>query len=431
MRTLSALGLAVCLAALAGQPSRGDDWPQWRGPGRTAVSKETGLLETWPKAGPKLLWTCETAGLGYAGFAVVGGKVYTMGARGDDEYVLCLDEKGKESWATRIAKVYDFKGNAWSHGPNSTPTVDGDWVFALGSQGELACVNKADGKLAWRKNLPRELAAAVNPVGGGPAKTGWGFCWSPLVDGDKLICVPGGPRGLFAALDKASGKVLWRSKEATDQATYSSPIVAEIGKVRQYVYVVQDGVVGVSARDGALLWRHKRDDPYPDVVCPTPISHEGLVYVSVGYGGGCDLLKPAPDGKKFKVEVVYSQKEIGSKLSGVVLAGKSVYGYHEDRGWLCQEFEAGAIKWPKRPPAGALKSGGVIAAGGRLYILDETGVAGLVVADPHKYLEVGRFKLPKESKKRKGNGKVWTHPVLSDGKLYLRDQEYIFCYQVK
>src|SRR5262245_58809728 len=292
------LALGACVLACSA-PLPGADWPAWRGPDRTGASKETGLLKAWPKAGPKLLWTFAKAGNGYAGPAVVGGVVYAMGARGDDEYALAVDAKGKELWATKIGKVFDFKRNAWSRGPNATPTVDGDLVFALGSQGQLLCVNKTTGKQVWTKDLPKELKGQVNDVGGGEPDIGWGYCWSPLVDGDKLICTPGGPNGLFAALDKKTGKVLWRSKGVTAQATYSSPILSEAGGVRHYVYVTQEGVVGVSAKDGSLLWQYERDDPFPNVVCPTPIIQGNFVYVSVGYHAGAELLEVTAAGGKF------------------------------------------------------------------------------------------------------------------------------------
>jgi outer membrane protein assembly factor BamB len=432
MRRRTTFGLAACLAVLANLDAAVADWPQWRGPRRDGVSEETGLLKTWPKEGPKLLWTYDKAGLGYAGFAVVGGTVYTMGTRGEDEYALAIGPDGKEKWATKIGPIFDFKGNTWSRGPNGTPSVDGELVFALGSQGEMVCVERASGEFVWRKNFRKDLAGEVSPVIGGPEKMGWGYCWSPLVDGDKLVCVPGGPKGLFAALDKKRGKVLWRSKGVPDQATYSSPVAFTAGGVRQYVCVVQDGVVGVSAEDGALLWRHKREEPYPDVVCPTPLCKGNQVYVTVGYGGGALLLEVTGKGKEFKAEVKYAQQEIGNKLGGVVRVGENVFGYHEDRAWLCQEFESGKLIGMKRNPARALKSGAVVAAEGRLYILDETGGVGMLPAKPMaKYTELGRFQLPKQSERRKSGGKVWTHPVISDGKLYLRDQEYIFCYQVK
>ncbi len=434
MRAFSYSLLAAFLVALtASCPSlSGADWPQWRGPARSGVSKETGLLGKWPKGGPKLAWAFKSAGQGYGSAAVVGGATYVMGCRDGDEYVLALDAKGKEKWATKIAKVFDFEGNSWSRGPNATPTVAGDLVFALGSQGELVAVQKADGALVWRKNLPKDLAAEVNPVGGGPEKMGWGYSWSPLVDGDKLICVPGGPKGLFAALATKTGKVLWRSEGVKDQATYSAPVVTEAGGVRQYLHVVQNGVVSVSAKDGSLLWRHKRAGDYGDVVCPTPICQGDLVYVSVGYSGGALLFKLAPDGKKVKAKLVYEKREIGNKQGGVVLMGKHLYGYDEERAWVCQDLATGTLKWGgEEPPPGELKTGAIAGADGKVYVLTETGTVGMFAADPTAYKELGRFELPQLSKQRKRSGKVWAHPVVADGKLYLRDQELLYCYEIK
>jgi outer membrane protein assembly factor BamB len=425
--TLAALGLALLIGSLSAA-----DWPGWRGPDRTGVSKETGLLKTWPAKGPTLVWQSEKAGLGYAGLAVVDGIVYTMGAKDKTEYVIALDGKGQELWSAKIGPVHDWKANSWSHGPNATPTVDGENVYALGSQGILVCVTKKGGKPVWQVNLPKDLDGEVNPVGGGPDKFGWGYSWSPLLDGDKLVITPGGPKGLFAALDKNKGGVLWRSKAVTDQATYSSPVAAVIGGVKQYVYVTQQSVVGVSAKDGGLLWTHKREDAYPDVVCPTPIVSGDRVYFSVGYGAGCDCLKLMPNGKNFKAEAVYSLKAIANKQGGVVQVGGYVYGFHEDRNWACQDLASGKIAWPKNPRLRQkVKSGSVLAADGRLYVLDELGTVAMLDASPKAFKVISQFSLPAASKLRKARGGLWTHPSLSDGKLYLRDQELVFCYQVK
>jgi hypothetical protein len=411
------------------------DWPQWRGPNRDGVSNEKGLLKTWPKGGPKLLWTFDKAGSGYSAPAIVGGKTYVMGARDKVEYVIALNANGKELWSAKIGPLFDFKGNSWSGGPNGTPTVDGDLMYALGSQGDLVCVDK-DGKEKWRKDLPKELGAQVNPIGGGPKNLGWGFCWSPLVDGDELICVPGGPQGLFAGLDKKTGAVKWRSKDVKDQVTYSSPIGVTIGGVKQYVQLTQDGVVGVAAKTGALLWYHKQENPYPDVVCPTPICQGDKIYVTVGFGAGAELLKIEPDGKKFKVTSEWSEKEIGNRHGGVVRIGKHVYGCQEDRTWACQDFAAGGeSKWdPPRTALGFGSVGSIIAADGRLYCVAEQrkkGAVGMLEANPEKYVELGRFTLPRESAIRKNRGGVWTPPVIADGNLYVRDQELIFCYKIK
>jgi outer membrane protein assembly factor BamB len=424
MRTLTRLLLASGVLAVAAA-----DWPQWRGPDRDGISKETGLLKTWPKTGPDLAWTYQGGGTGYSAPAVVGGKIYLPGARDGTEYLLALDDQGKELWAAKIGPMYDFKGNAWSGGPNSTPSVDGDLIIVAGSQGIVLCVDKT-GKEVWRKDLVKDVGAAVNPVGGDPAGNGWGFSWSPLVDGKNLIVTPGGPKGLFAALNKTDGTVVWQSKDVTDKCTYGSPVAAEIGGVRQYITLVQNGVVAVSAKTGALLWQHRHEDPYPDVVCGTPLVQGNLVYLSVGYGAGAELLKVTGDGQKFKVEVVYANKEIGNKQGGVVLVDGFVYGNHEARFWVCQDFMTGAVKW--QSPRRGLPAGAVLYADGNLYcVCQDRDEIGLIAASSTAYKENGRFPLPQKSALRKPSGRLWTLPALSDGKLYVRDQELLFCYKVK
>ena len=219
----------LLLIGLMSPLAQGADWPQYRGPNRDDVTTETGLMQRWPEAGPALLWTYTNTGIGYSGPAVVGPRLYTLGDRGEKEYLIALNTQPtpqgtvSEAWSVELGQKFDWEGNRWSAGPSATPTVDGDQIFALGGWGDLVCVEAATGKERWRKNLPRDLDAEVNPIGGGPKKIGWGFTWSPLVDGDRLICIPGGPRGTAAALDKRTGAVLWRSTEATDQAAYTSP----------------------------------------------------------------------------------------------------------------------------------------------------------------------------------------------------------------
>jgi outer membrane protein assembly factor BamB len=424
MRRFSPLLVLVALLPLSAA-----DWPQWRGPDRSGVSKATGLLATWPATGPKLAWKLDTVGQGYSAPAVVGGQVYALGARGNDEFVIAI-EKGTEKWATKIGPVHDFKTNSWSRGPNSTPSVDGDRIFALGSQGTLVCVRKADGSLLWKKDFPKELDADVLPGAGGPDKIGWGFCWSPIVDGDQLLCVPGGEKGLFAGLDKTNGKVKWRSKGTNDPATYSVPITATIDGVKQVIYPVQTGMVSVATKDGKFLWRYQRDE-YPDVVAVTPIVQGNLVTLSVGYGGGSVQVKVTGKDGKFSAKPVWQETVIGNKQGGVVLLGKHLYGYHEDRNWACVEAGTGKLVWPLKRTRQNVKSGAVCAAEGRLYVLDEAGTVAMLAASPAGYKVISQFKLPAESKLRKPRGGIWTHPVLSDGKLYVRDQELLFCYEVK
>jgi outer membrane protein assembly factor BamB len=424
MRTRWFLVLAPVLLSL------GADWPQFLGPNRSGVSPETRLLSTWPAAGPQLVWTVDNAGTGYAGMAVVDGNVYTMGAREDTEYVLAYDRTGKELWATKIGPLFDFESNQWSRGPNATPTVDGNLLYGLGSQGILVCVDRSKGEIVWQKDMRSQLAGEVNPVGGGIKKMGWGYSWSPLVDGDQLICVPGGSQGMLAALNKKTGKVLWQSKDVIYQATYASPIVAEVAGVRQYIQMTQTGAVGVEAKTGKLLWEHKREVPYPDVVCVSPICSGDKVFITA-WKGGCELLQLTPVDGKWTVNVVYQQREVSNAHGGVVKVGKYVYGYHlETGGWICQEFDTGMIAWKTGRNRRVLGMSSILAADGHLYAVTERGEVGLLEASPEKYVEKGRFKLPKESTKRKLRGGVWAFPSLSDGMLYVRDQELIFCYKV-
>ncbi len=410
------------------------DWPQFRGPDRTGISKEAGLLQAWPDKGPPLVWTFNQAGVGFSGPAVIGDRVYLSGGRGDSEFVFAIDGQGKELWATKIGPLFTWKGNTWNAGPSATPTVDGDLVYALGGGGELVCVEASSGKERWRKSMLKDLNGEVDSHGGGEEMVGWGFTWSPLIDGEHLICVPGGKDGLLAALDKKTGEVKWRSKELPEAATYSSPIVAEIEGVRQYIEMTYAGVAGVSAKDGALLWHYKRRPAYKEngncVVIPTPVYQGNLVFVAAGFGEGCDLVQVTRSGNAFEAAKVYGNREMKNDNGGFILLSGNVFGYsNQGKGWSCLDLKTGKVLWADRR---SLRSGSVSAAGGRLYCYGEDdGVAVLLEPSAKAWTEKGRFEIPQKSKLSKPNGKIWTHPVIANGKLYLRDQELLFCYNVK
>lgn len=419
--------LLLCVAVLSA--TIGADWPQYRGPNRDDVSKETGLLTVWPKDGPKLLWTFDNAGVGYSGPAIVGERVFLTGGRDDKEFVFAIDLKtGKEQWAAEIGPTFRWKGNSWSAGPSATPTVDGERVFALGGNGDLVCVNAISGKETWRKNLPKELDARVNPIGGGPKDLGWGFTFSPMVDGEQLVCLPGGPKGTLAALDKTTGRVLWRSTELPDQAAYTSPMSMEVAGVRQYVILTNQGLAGVGAKDGKLLWSNKHKQGYGTEVINSPVIKGEFIYTTVAAGNGSsELIRVTKEGDAFKVETIYSNKNLMNHHGNVVLVGDHVYGFGQ--GWTCQEFKTGEIAWsePRK-----LRSGSVTFADGKLYCYTEDdGTVALVDASPVGWKENGRFKIPQASKQRQPQGKIWTPPVVSSGRLFLRDQEFLFCYDVK
>jgi outer membrane protein assembly factor BamB len=407
--------------------ARGDDWPQWRGPNRDDVSKEKGLLKTWPKEGPKLLWTFENAGVGFSGPAVVGDRLYTMGGREDTSFVFALDVKtGGELWACPIGKTFR---NGWGDGPRGTPTVDGDSLYALDGQGELICVDIKSGKKRWSTNMSKDLH--------GEMMSGWGYSESVLVDGDQVVCCPGGKDGTVAALDKKTGKVKWRSKELTDKATYSSLVPVEIGGIRQYVQLTQKekdkgAIVAVAAKDGKLLWYYSRPG-YNMAVIPTPIVHEDYVYATAGYSAGCDLLKVSRAGDKFEAKQLYSKenrKNMKNQHGGVVLVGDFVYGFSDYQGWVCQKLMTGDNVWENK--TNKVERGSLTCADGYLYCYAEsTGEASLVAANPKALDLKGKFKIPRETKIPRQAGHIWTHPVVANGHLFLRDQDLIFCYDVR
>lgn len=423
--------LGIC--CLAGAVSAAD-WPQFRGPRRDNISSESRLMKDWPTAGPPLLWTYASAGIGYSGPAIVGDRLYTMGGRGDTEAVIALDisvpdTTPKEVWSARVGSLFTWSkgGNRWGDGPRATPSVDQGLVFALGGQGQLVCVDASRGQERWRKDLPRELEAEVNNVGGSPERIGWGFSWSPLLDGDRVVCQPGGKTGTLAALDRQTGHVLWRSKQVTNLASYSSPIVADFGGVHQYVVLTNEGLTGFAAKDGRLLWHYPKE--YSDVVCPTPLVQDGQLYVTAS-GGGCDLVRLEGAGDKFKAVRVFANRTMTNVHGGVLALDGHVYGYSEGKGWICQELKKpGRLVWSEKR---ALGRGSLTAAAGQLYCYgEEDGTVVLAETGPRGWKERGRFNIPRKSTLRKSSAKIWTHPVIANGRLYLRDQELIFCFDLR
>ncbi len=403
---------AVAVVSLGNAGAANFDWPQWRGPDRTDVSKETGLLKKWPAEGPKRVWLYENAGNGYSGPAIANGKYFTIGTRDGNECVLALDaNSGKELWVGKIGGELE---NRWGGRPRGTPTVDGDRVYAMSGKGDLACLNVADGKVIW--------TASMTALGGKTPT--WGYTESVLVDGDKVICTPSGSKGALAALNKADGKEVWRSTDFTDEAQYASIVPADINGQRQYIQLTMKHVVGISAKDGKQLW--SSDWPGRTAVIPTPIYRDSHVYISSGYGVGCKLVKIEAGNK---ATTVYENKVMKNHHGGVILVGDHLYGYSDGSGWICQDFKSGDEVWAERNKLG---KGAIACADGMLYCLDEgSGTVVLIEASPKGWSEQGRFKLDPQTKIRSPQGRIWTHPVISHGKLYLRDQDLIYCYDIK
>jgi outer membrane protein assembly factor BamB len=411
--------------------SLGADWPQFQGPGpdRANASKETGLLKEWPEKGPKLLWTFKEAGVGYSGPALVGDRVYLCGADKENSYLIALDLAGKEKWRTKLGKRFTFKGNQWGDGPRVTPTVADGLIYALDGGGELLCAQVADGKEVWRTSLLDDLKGEVNDIGGGPKRTSWGFCGAPLVDGDRLIVLPGGQEGTVAALNRKKGTVLWRSKELTDTASYASPVAAEIGGVRQYLVLVNRGLGGVAAENGKLLWYYEKKPPFGDVLIPTPIYHNGNVLITDSKSG-CDLVKVTADGGTFKAAKLKAAANRKSMTGGFSLVGGHAYGYFDRVGLVCLDMKDLKEKWKDKAELG--DSGSVTYADGHLYGYGiDDGVVRLVEANPEGWKLKGSFELPEKTANQTPGGRYWTYPVVADGKLFIRDQELLFCYDVK
>jgi len=401
-------GLAAIVSA-AGDLAPAE-WSQWRGPERNGISREIGLLKSWPKGGPALVWKASNLGGGYSTPSFAGGKIFGMSYRGDDEVVWALEAAtGKELWSTRIAKATRVDRG---EGSRATPTVDNDVLYTLGVAGDLVCLEVATGKERWHRYLAKDF---------GGVRPGWGYSESPLVDGDKVVATPGGGKGTIAALDKRTGETIWQSKECKDGAAYASLVVATIGGVRQYVQMTGNSVAGVAADDGRLLWRYERQGPTAAV--PTPIVRGSFVYATSGYGAGCHLIQIQASGGTQTPDEVYANKTMVNHHGGVVLVGDHLYGFSDGKGWVCQDFKTGEMVWNERSKLG---KGSVTYADGHLIARSEGGTVALLEATPTGYTEKGRFEQPDRSA-----NSAWPHPVIAGGRLYLRDQDVLLCYDVK
>ena len=411
------LGLALAGALCASGTLSGQsvDWAQFRGPKRDGVSVEKGLLKEWPKDGPKVLWQAKGIGGGYASVSLAGDRIFTLGNQKGISFVFSLDrETGKVLWQAEVGKSGGNLG--------STPTVDGDRLYAVGQEGDLVCVEIATGKVLWRKNFFQDFGGKYG---------GWHYTESPLVDGDRVFCTPGG-RDSMVALDKKKGDVVWKcSLPSGEAAGYSSIVIAEVGPVRQCVQLLADSLVGVETKAGKLLWRYGdtgRRFGGNTANIPTPIVKGDLVFCAAGYGRGAALLRLVPDGEGVKAEEVYFVKELTNKHGGVILVGDHLYGDRDDRGNpFCADFKTGKIVpgWEKRVETQGKGSVAVTYADGHVYFRYENGFVALVEADPAGYKEKSSFQVPKT------RGPSWAHPVVVGARLYLREQDALWCYDLK
>ena len=393
--------IVVCLSEAAAQAS--GDWPQWRGPNRDGISRETGLLKQWPAQGPPLVWKATGAGTGYSSLAIADGRLFTMGVRGGREYVLAFDvANGKEIWATANGTVFS---NDRGDGPRGTPTLDGDRLYALGGNGDLSCMETKSGKVVWSMNILQKFGGS-NPR--------WGISESPLVIGEKVLVNAGGRDASVIALNKKDGSLIWKSQ--SDPAGYSSAMPVNIGGTTQVVFFTEQRALGLDLKDGKLLWSYPRASN--DVAnVATPVVRGNRVFVSSDYGTGAGLVEIKADGS---AQEVYFTKEMRNHHSSSILIGDYLYGFSS--GILtAMRFDTGAVAWRDR----SVGKGSLVYADGHLYAFSENGVVGLIEATPEGYREKGRFRIQQDSLP------TWTHPVIAGGRLYLRDQNAIYAYDVR
>lgn len=399
---------AICILALTADVSNRTlaDWPQWRGVNRDGKSVERGLLKSWPRGGPKLAWRASGLGEGYSSFSVANGKLYTLGARGDTEYVMAFDEgTGKKLWEVAHGRRFS---NDRGDGPRATPTVDGAQLYAYGASGDLSALDAASGKVLWKINVLQRY--------GGNNIT-WGLSESPLVLRDRIIVNAGGPKASIVAVSKKDGSELWRSQG--DEAGYSSAILHEVGGIPQAVVFTAQRALGVDTRDGRLLWSYDRVSNRTANIA-TPIAHGNRVFVSSDYGTGAALLELSPSGNTINAKEIYFTREMRNHHASSVLVGDHLYGFSGPI-LTAMAFDTGQVAWRDR----SVGKGSVIFADDRLYLFSENGVVGLAEANPGGYREHGRFEL------RTGSLPTWSHPVVANGKLFLRDQDTLYAYDIR
>jgi outer membrane protein assembly factor BamB len=414
--------LALFITTSANMAASNSDWPQWRGPERNGTSPERGLLKQWPAGGPKLLWQVNDIGDGYSTPAVVGARLYVMSNIGmENEFVQARSTRdGKPVWTMRVGNVGNPNQNPPYPKARSTPTVDGDFVYVLSSDGDLACLEARTGKIRWQKSIRKDFA-------GQPGE--WAYAESPLVDGDVVVVTPGGAEATMVALNKKTGALIWKSAvPGADAAGYASAIVVQGGGRKQYVQCLSKGMVGVDAKTGQFLWRNKDVAKGPAQYF-TPVARGEFVYGgALGVGGVLVRVKPEASG--VSAEQVYFERGLPNGMGGAVLVGDNIYGTEVGQNLVAADFTTGKVKWQDKSFGWA----SLAYADGHLYLHGINGDLGLVEATPDGYREKGRFTPPAQPKKKQAGPfpeGAFAYPVIANGTLYIRDLGTLWAYDIK
>jgi outer membrane protein assembly factor BamB len=424
MRILTATALLIALSL---SPLAAADWPQWRGPNRDGRSPDSGLLQSWPASGPPLAWRIAGLGGGYSSVAVAAGRVYTLGDQEDGQYAIALNESdGSQVWKKKI-------GPSWEHeylGPRSTPTVDGDHLYIMNTEGDVICMEAATGNEVWRRSLPEEYGSHLMQAMG---STDWKYAESPLVDGDRVIVTPGITDAAMVALNKKTGEEIWKARigrlgsQGAYGAGYSSVVISNATGVKHYVQFIGRGVIGIEAETGKFLWGYNK--VANDIAnIATPLVAGDYVFASSGYNTGSALIKlsPGEEGRLNAEEVYFLPPEtFQNHHGGLLLHDGYVYtGTGHNKGFpIAVRMQDGEVAWGPERNKGQ-NSAAITYADGRIYFRYQNGLMILVEATPEGYREHGSFEIPDVRKES------WSHPVIAGGKLYLREQDNLFCYDV-
>lgn len=416
---------SLLLGAVASTRGGGSfDWPQWQGHDRNAISKEPGLLQEWPKDGPALAWRVNGLGGGDGAPAIAAGRIFVMGAQGGKEALFALAEMdGKMLWSVPLGPIPTQRMPQGNAGPGCTPTVDGDRLYVMSMAGEVNCVQASDGKILWQRALQKDFGAQV------PA---WSYRESPLVDGSKVICTPGAEGATVVAFDKLTGETVWKSEVKGDpRPAYTSAIAIDFEGERHYVHFTARALIGIAAGDGKLLWQFTRVANGPGINCSTPIYHDGHVLAASAYGAGGALLKLKKDAAGgYVAEDVWVSKKMQNQHGGMIVQNGAVFGANGGNvggSLVCLELASGKVLWDEKDhPERKVTKGSIALADGRLYYRTENGTVLLLEPNPKEYTERGRFEQPDRTTKP-----AWAHPVIANGKLYVRDHDLLLCYNVK
>jgi len=409
--------LATANRAVAAEPPvsvENADWPSFHGSRRDNISPDTGLLDQWPEEGPELIWRIDGIGEGYASVAIVGDKIFTAGNIGDNTVISALNMSGKILWRENNGPAYSRS----FPGARATPTVAGGKLYHLNGDGDVICLDAASGRPVWTLNVFEKFAGR---------NTTWGLSESLLVDGDRVICTPGGQEIGMVALDKDTGRTVWTCTGPGDKPGYAAPILIETGGLRQIVTMMSASAVGVAAETGRLLWTYKHKVAY-DVNVATPVYRDGHLALFGTWGRGATMLKLLVDGENCSVETVWHTKELDNEHGGVVLVGDCLFGQadgnHKRRHWACLRWKTGKTSYAVEGLP-VKRSGTLTYADGMLYVLSDRGTVALLTPTPEKFDVVSRFSLPEG-----GKGPLWAHPVVNRGRLYVRHGRFLYAYDV-